>query len=736
MTSRLQFKLATLVISAFALALIVSTAVVVTAIGELGKLSISRQLDEETAILERRFEEWNAELLKDARVIARLLQAHSITSTLEDAEVVRLLSGAVSDSVGNLVWLVDTDGVPMGSFSSSGTDVSVLSNLFLPDSFGEGGTQLLIVEGRYLLTAVVPLFNSSQHLTGYVINASFIDGERLGQLNFYRDNVAFTMFTDSPQFNGMGANEANGLAHLPADEVERLRLDEEARSELQATGEIRLFEVSLRGTPHAIVYRLLPLDPTTPVYYSAAIDEDEPRAVQNTVLLISLGTIFIVIVLTGGLISASLLQLVLHPLHILSENARRFGTGQFDSRIRLTRSDEIGLLYSTFNTMAESIQHRTRELDTLNAALEAKVRERTLEVEQQAVWLETIFCQAQEAIVVLNTSGDVSIINDAALKLLQVDSRETSATSFTALFEARVAQPFTLPEIGTKLQGEFALQDHHYQYSVVAIELNPAGDLGGYVCVIVDVTSLRRLNGLQSQIIRLAAHDLRVPLTTFGLQFHLLQRYPDPLTERQKGILGRMQDTTIQMKDMINTLLNVKRIEEQVGGLNETVRIDSLVASAMALLDFQFSEKRQIVSVEMMDNLPTVLGDPVRLLEVLRNLLSNAHKYTPSEGTIYVRAFRQDRHLRVEVEDSGIGIHPEDLPRLFEAGFRAKTALSSDIEGQGIGLHLVKTIIEEHSGQLWVTSEPNRGSTFTFVIPITAESPVDIPSSLETRPES
>ncbi len=723
-------------VSAFALALIVSTAAVVTAIGELGRLSISRQLDEETAILERRFEEWNVELLRDARVIAQLLQAHFINSTWEDAEVVRLLSGAVSDSVSNLVWLVDTNGIPMSSFGSSGTNVSVLSNLLLPDSFGEGGTQLLIAEGRYLLTAVVPLIDGSQQLTGYVINASFIDSERLGQLNFYRDNVAFTMFADSPQFSGMGANEANGLAHLSADEVERLRLDEAARSELQVTGEIRLFDVSLRGTPHAVVYRLVPLNPSTRFYYSAAIDEDEPRAVQNTVLTISLGTIFIVILVTGALISASLYRLVLHPLHILSENARRFGAGQFDSRISLTRSDEIGLLYSTFNTMAESIQRRTRELDTLNAALEAKVHERTLEVEQQAAWLETTFCQAQEAIVVLNTRGEISIINDAALNLLQVDSRETSATSFTTLFEARVAQPFTLPDIGTKLQGEFALQDHHYQYSVVAIELNPASDLGGYVCVIVDVTPLRRLNGLQSQVIRLAAHDLRVPLTTFGLQFHLLERYPDPLTERQKDILGRMQDTTIQMKDMINNLLNVKRIEQQVGGLNETVRIDSLVASAMALLDFQFSEKRQIVSVEMMDNLPTVLGDPVRLLEVLRNLLSNAHKYTPSEGTIYLRAFRQDRHLRVEVEDSGIGIDAEDLPRLFEAGFRAKTALSRDIEGQGIGLHLVKTIIEEHSGQLWVTSEPNRGSTFTFVIPITAESSVDIPSSLETSPES
>lgn len=720
--SKLQIRLSAMVIAAFGLALLASTTTVMVPIAELGRIAIDRSLHEEQAIIEQRIIDWRDQLLTSSILLSQQIAISSSISLDDPSSVQAILDLSASTLGHDLVSVMDADAAIVGSFFDNPElnlpEISALNDWSVIESAQEAGTRLVILSQGYLLLAFAPIWGIEHQIIGYVVVGDMIGSELLGRINFYRNNVALGIFASASEIQGVSANEAQSIAHLSPSETEMLRLPTEMQEQVEHGDSIRLFDVSVRGTPHAIVYRLLPINDGIPMYYAIAIDENEPRAIQNVILIISVGTIFIVTLLIGVLVSESLRRSVIRPLQILSENAQRFGAGQLDARITSMSTDEIGQLYTVFNTMADGIQRRTRELDMLNSGLEARVRERTLQVESQAAWLEAIFCQAQEAIIVANSNGDIRLINEVALSLLSIKEADVLGAPLKLIMESVSKQPFTLPDAGAKAQGTMGIGGRHYQYSVVAISLNQWTDIEGYVSVFFDVTALRRLSALQSQVIRLASHDLRSPITSLGLQLYLLGRQSGPLSEQQEAALAHMQDTINTMRDMINNLLNVERIEQQVAGFSETVNLASLVASALSLLDIQFSEKGQIVSTELPDNLPMVQGDPVRLLEVLRNLLSNAHKYTPQGGQICVRVFVCENDVCVEVSDSGIGIDEDDLPHVFEAQFRAKTALDSAEEGQGIGLSLVKTIIAEHGGQVWVSSQIGQGSTFGFQIPL------------------
>lgn len=130
---------------------------------------------------------------------------------------------------------------------------------------------------------------------------------------------------------------------------------------------------------------------------------------------------------------------------------------------------------------------------------------------------------------------------------------------------------------------------------------------------------------------------------------------------------------------------------------------------------FQHKGHERMVSIE--DTIPVLCGDPVRLLKAIRNLLTNAHKYTPSGGNIDVNLCHDENTVRFTVHDTGTGLNSDDKLHVFEQHFRIQDAVQSQIEGQGIGLSLVKAIIEEHGGRVFVDSEPGKGSVFGFELP-------------------
>ena len=357
-----------------------------------------------------------------------------------------------------------------------------------------------------------------------------------------------------------------------------------------------------------------------------------------------------------------------------------------------------------------------QELEAYAQRLEREVEARVAQVRQQAAWLRTILGATREAIIVTDGAGNVQLINAAALELWGVSEADILHQPLAALAgRAPMNPPDWLHTLTGEAAGEVEIGGRAFNYSLAALD---ASFQAGFVCVLTDITALHRLDSLKTQVIQMASHDLRSPITALGLQSHLLRMETDNLSDKQKRALDRMTITLEELQRMVSSLLNLENIERQARGLTERVSIPPLIRSLVDALADETEARGHVVEVALAEALPPIYGDSVRLMEAIRNLLTNAIKYTPPGGRITVQAFLSGGHICIEVTDTGIGITEDDLAQVFQPGFRAAAAVASAEPGTGFGLNLVKRVIEQHGGKVSVTSQPGAGSTFTLRLPV------------------
>ena len=251
-------------------------------------------------------------------------------------------------------------------------------------------------------------------------------------------------------------------------------------------------------------------------------------------------------------------------------------------------------------------------------------------------------------------------------------------------------------------------------------------------------------NVAKSDLMSFVAHELKTPMTPIkGYTDILLSNAVGPLSDGQRQFLNVIRNNIERMKTIVTDMNDSARIEAGKLRLEKVVLdprplIDEALATARAL----FESKQQSLSVELPAELPNILADGTRFSQVLHNLLSNAHKYTPESGHIVLRGEAHDGELHIAVQDNGIGIAPEDQGRLFQKFFRAEDRLAREMApGTGLGLNIVKNLVELQGGRIWFESELRRGSTFHFTVPL-APSPshggapgtLSAPSSLSALP--
>jgi len=220
------------------------------------------------------------------------------------------------------------------------------------------------------------------------------------------------------------------------------------------------------------------------------------------------------------------------------------------------------------------------------------------------------------------------------------------------------------------------------------------------------------------RFIGIAAHDLKAPLTAIqGFLWVMLGGFAGEISEKQKNMMERSTRRITELLTLISDLLDIPRIE--TGQIVQEMKEVSLRQAIKNSLEGQRSlaqEKGIKLRVELPEGLSKIKGSSSRLQQVITNLVNNAINYTP-EGTVTIRVREQARDLLVEVMDTGIGIPPKDLPRLFEDFFRASNV---EAKGTGLGLSITRRIIEAHRGRIWVESpcsETNTGSNFMFTLP-------------------
>ncbi len=269
---------------------------------------------------------------------------------------------------------------------------------------------------------------------------------------------------------------------------------------------------------------------------------------------------------------------------------------------------------------------------------------------------------------------------------------------------------------GKKQPQEITIQGKGSQ--ILEARLVPFSDM--VIGFFQDVTEEKKVEAIKRDFVANVSHELRTPLASIkGYAETLLDGAMDDKATLKK-FLTIIDRHTNRMTAIIDDLLTLSMIESQQMQLKlEIIDIKGLINSILQGFEKNARDKGLKLIFDIVDNLPPAAADRVRLEQVIVNLVDNAIKYT-NQGEVKISARKEDKTIRIDVEDTGIGIPEKDIPRIFERFYRVDKGRSREIGGTGLGLAIVKHIIQAHKGQIWVKSISGRGTTFSLSLPLSS----------------
>jgi len=241
----------------------------------------------------------------------------------------------------------------------------------------------------------------------------------------------------------------------------------------------------------------------------------------------------------------------------------------------------------------------------------------------------------------------------------------------------------------------------------------------GAVVNFADITGIKVLDQLKSEFVAKVSHELRSPLSTIHEQLALvMSNLAGEESQEGQELLSRAQEKTQGLISLIGDLLDLSRIEAGAMAQEiQSVRIEDLLTSIVDFLQAKAAKKKQHLTLELpSEPMPKISADPLALESIFGNLITNAINYTQEEGAVNVRASLTGINLKVEVEDNGLGIESRYLDKIFERFFRVKNEDTRPITGTGLGLPIVKGLVDSLGGLINVESEPAKGSVFTVLL--------------------
>jgi signal transduction histidine kinase len=255
-------------------------------------------------------------------------------------------------------------------------------------------------------------------------------------------------------------------------------------------------------------------------------------------------------------------------------------------------------------------------------------------------------------------------------------------------------------------------------YLATASPVVADGELVGRVCILRDVTHFKELDTMKTEFVNTVSHDLRSPLTLMRGYATMLEMVGS-LNEQQQGYVKKIISGVENMARLVNNLLDLGRIDVGVGLKLQMVPLVDIIEQVTNTLQMSATQKNIQLDVDFPRNtMPLIEADQALLQQAMYNLVENAIKYTPQNGRVSARLKVLGDSVLFEVQDTGIGIAPSDLPRLFEKFYRGSQREAREQKGTGLGLAIVKSITEKHGGKVWVESELGKGSTFYLQVPL------------------
>jgi len=343
-----------------------------------------------------------------------------------------------------------------------------------------------------------------------------------------------------------------------------------------------------------------------------------------------------------------------------------------------------------------------------------------IELEQDLEVLSLIFSQLNDGVIVTNLDGEIGLVNETALDMFHQDEPITSQRFADLVRHHEIIELWQRCVQTQKRQSNVVDISQTNLFLEANISPIQTVELNGYLVILHDLTTTRRLETIRRDFISNISHELRTPLTSLQAIIETLQdgvMEDDPVTGNR--FLDRANIEVGTMTQMVAELLELSLIESgRVPIRLAQTDLEYLLDSVKEHLSSQAKRKNLTITIDVSPDTPLVLTDEARIERVVTNLIHNAIKFTPEDGFIRIQARpskQKSHYVEVQVIDNGIGIPKQDLPRIFERFYKTDRARTS--RGTGIGLSIVKHIIQAHGGQIEAQSKEGIGSTFIFTLP-------------------
>jgi two-component system phosphate regulon sensor histidine kinase PhoR len=344
--------------------------------------------------------------------------------------------------------------------------------------------------------------------------------------------------------------------------------------------------------------------------------------------------------------------------------------------------------------------------------------------------LSAVLATMREGVLIVDSQMRILLYNDAAARIMRLPSGESSPSSSPLYSAPQSSRPPRLVEATRDPAINAAFRSAVEERTPVetrvetadrearSFQLNVAPlsrDLA--VGVFFDISQLERLERVRREFFANLSHELRTPLTAILAYAETLMGGAIDDVENNARFIEKLYKHAARMNELISDISDLAAIESgKVKLAPGPVRLRSVVSEVKALAEARHNDCGITFSVSVPDDL-FVMADLTRLEQILYNLIDNAIKFNKSAGTVTITAKEEGGSVRIDVEDTGAGIADADLPRVFERLYRADKSRSRKIEGTGLGLAIVKHLVQAHGGEVYATSEPGRGSRFTFTLP-------------------
>jgi PAS domain S-box-containing protein len=433
--------------------------------------------------------------------------------------------------------------------------------------------------------------------------------------------------------------------------------------------------------------------------------------------LIGFGIGLTTAVVLGGWLAWLTFRAVLRTIQLVTQSALAIGNGNLDQVVPVLSRDELGQLAEAFNIMARQLRHY-RQTDYARLLRVQRTSQATID-------------SFPDPVIVVDAEGHVELANPAAQRFLGVSGARGGQRSVApwqppeplraplrlALQQQR---PFLPEEFERAVTFRVDGRDRSFLPRLLPIK-DPYGQSLGAAVLLEDVTRFRLLDQVKSNLVATASHELKTPLTAVRMAVHLLlEEAVGSLTPKQAELLVDARDNAERLLAMVNNLLDLAHLEQGQEHLDLRPEAPGdLLRSAAEAVRPRAEDKKVAVVVEAADDLPRVAADPARLGHALDNLLDNALTYTNRGGRITLSAAAVGDHVTLAVADTGVGIPPEYLARVFERFFRIPG--QSVGTGTGLGLAIVREVVVAHGGTVTCESQPGSGTVFRLTLPVWKE---------------